>query len=902
MRALLPWLLVGCAGGASRAPAPAPPSPEPLPIPPPIVAPTPRPTLRLPGTVRPLAYRIELGIDPNLETFTGQVEIDVELREPAVSIWLNANDLVVSKAEVVAGGRTMTARATPAPPDFLALLLDAPAPSGKAVLRLAYQGRISSQESDGIFRQKERDDWYVFTQFEEISARRAFPSFDEPSYKVPFQITLRVRPDHVAVSNAPVASMTEAEGEKVVAFAPTRPLPTYLVAFAVGPFDLVDGGRAGKADTPLRVIGTRGRSREARYAVAVTPRIVAFLEDYFGLPYPYEKLDQIGVPRFGGAMENAGLVTYGQTILLIPPDEESIARRRRFAVTAVHEVAHHWFGDLVTLAWWDDIWLNEAFASWIEDKAVMSLEPTWDAAVSIVQTRSSAIYADALATARQIRQPIVTKDDISEAFDGITYDKGSAVLTMFEHWIGPEKFQKGIRRYLAAHAHGTATTRDFLDAISAEAGVDVAPPFSTFLDQPGAPLLTVRLACDAGSPRLVLEQQRYLPVGSKGGTAQTWRLPMCARWGAGAAEGRDCALITEARGELPLSAPSCPDWVLPNAGMLGYYRTRLKDDLLERLLKRWKTLTVPEQVGVVGDVTALASSAHLPLARALDLVPNLTREKSRHLQGAAAGIVSLLSDEVTPPELRPNRARFIKKMFGARARALGWQPKKGETDEDRLLRPTLMRLVAGRAEDPRWVAEARKLADRWLVDEKAIDPDLAGLVLEVAATHGDRAFFDRLHEAARKEKHDRKRRGRLLAAMASFRDPAIVKVALELTLGDELEARESITLLWGALDPEETREQAWEFLKQNLDRLLPRLPRDYAANFIGAGTAFCDEAHRADVEAFFRPRAAGWLSGPRELAQTLEDLDLCIARKAAHADSVVEFLARYGKKPRSTTP
>ena len=861
--------------------------------------PTP-PALRLGNRVRPTRYAVDLTVVPTSETFAGKAVIALQLEEATSVIWLHGADLKVKTATVKTNGAELLAHPVASTPkivesELLGFTLDRPIGPGPAELAITYDGKLYSNDSDGIYRVEERGEWYVFTQFEPTDARRAFPCFDEPSFKVPFQITLHVKTEHVAVSNTPIAAQTEdANGMKTVKFAETKPLPTYLVALGVGPFDIVDGGKAGKNQTPLRIIATKGRSNEAAYATRATAELLVLLEDYFGSPYPYEKLDQIAVPRKGGAMENAGLITYGLPLILIAPDEETISRKRRFALVAAHEIGHHWFGDLVTLGWWDDLWLNESFASWIEDKVVDRMQPTWGIGVSLVEGRSGAMGGDSLATARRIRQPIESRHDIGAAFDGITYGKGSAVLSMFEQWIGPEKFQKGIRRYLEKHAHGVATTADFMAAVSAEAGIDVAPVFSTFLDQVGVPLVSVELACAAGQPpKLAMSQKRYMPIGSKAQADQTWKIPMCVKYGGDTVDGRQCTVLSEQRSELVLATPKCPRWVLANEGQLGYYRTHYQGDLLEKVVAaNPKLLTLPERVGILGDLMALVKSGHVSLGKALDRVPALAKDTNRHITSIAGDLMSFLTDDVVPPELRPNRARFVRKMFGARARAIGWKSPQGEPDDTRLMRPTLLSWAAVTGEDPVLIADAKKLADKWLTDKKAIDPDLVGRVLSIAARNGDRALFDRLRAAAKLE-NERKERNQLLGAMGGFRDPEIVKVAMSIALTDEFEARDSIGLVWGGLGDDATRELAYTFVKTNLDALIARLPRDSGAGFIWIGGSFCDESHRADVEAFFKDKAPTYLGGPRTLAQMLERFDLCIARTQAHQPSVLEFLKKW---------
>ncbi len=545
------------------------------------------PQFRLGNTVKPVRYGLDLTVIPSAEKFEGSMDIDLVLSQPASVIWMHGVDLTVKRAAIDAGGTKLTARPVTGANEFLGFAFDRAAPAGKAVLHVAYEARINSNNSAGLFRNKDGNDWYAYTQFESTDARRAFPCFDEPAFKTPWRLTLHVRRGDTAFSNTPVVSETdEPNGMKAIRFAETKPLPSYLVAFAAGPFETVNAGKAGKNAVPLRIITPRGKAAEARYAAAVTGRIVELLESYTGIPYPFEKLDSISVPLFFGAMENPGLVTYGQSIILAKPDEETVSFKRDYAEIAAHELAHMWFGDLVTTDWWNDIWLNEAFATWMEPKVLGGFRPEWHAEISEAQQNVAVMGQDSLVSARKIRQPIESQNDIANAFDGITYNKGAAVIQMFENWIGPEKFRKGVQRYLQRHAYSNATAADFLAAISEAAGFDVSPAFSTFLDQAGVPLVSAELKCGQGAqPALELTQKRFLPLGSKGSAQQTWRIPVCFEYGDGGDTRQQCAVLDGVRAELKLAeAKSCPSWVVLNAGEKGYYRTLYRGDLLNRVL------------------------------------------------------------------------------------------------------------------------------------------------------------------------------------------------------------------------------------------------------------------------------------------------------------------------------
>ncbi len=851
--------------------------------------------------MRPTRYALRITVNPADPTFKGAVDIDLKINKASDTLWLNATELVIEKASFTVGGATVPARVIAGNADFVGFAVDKPLPVGTAKLHVEWKGPISRKEDRGLFAQKEGDRWYAITQFEAIFARRAFPCFDEPNIKVPWQLTLEVPKTLAAISNtAVVEEKAEHPGMKTLTFAQTAPLPSYLVAFAVGPYELVDAGTAGQKKTPMRVAAPFGRGKDAGFAAKNSPTFLKLLEDYFGIPFPYDKLDNVAIPITStfGAMENAGMVTYALNILIAKPTAESLRFDREFSETAAHEFAHQWFGDLVTTAWWDDIWLNESFASWMEAKIIDQWKPEWTHHTGYVDARAEALGSDTLVTARQIRQPIVSNDDIYNAFDAITYQKGESVLAMFERFVGPEKFRAGVRHYLTKHANGNATADDFIAAIANTAGrPEVTPAFKTFLDQPGAPMVDVTLQCAAGkAPSLHLKQQRFLPVGSKGSANQTWQIPMCVRWiGSDGKAQRSCSLVTQREQDLTLGTQaSCPTWLLANDGELGYYRASYPADILQKLLgpDGRKKLDLAETVGLLDDVQALADAGRMPLGDILALTPSLVLDERRQVQRFVIGSLAGLHNHFVSDAERPSYARLIDKIYAQKAHALGWTPKAGEDEDTRLLRGGLVALVADEGQDKELAGEARTLALKWLADRKAVSPDVAGAVLGVAARTGNRALFDKLHAEAKRagDRHDREQ---ILRAIGSFRDPAIAKSALQLVGSTEFDPRESLQILWGLAGDNATRQLAWDFLKANFDSLLKRLSGEQLSFTPFMAVSFCDEPHEKDMEAFFKDRSPKLPGGPRMLAQATESSELCRAYLAAQKPSVEAFLKKY---------
>ncbi len=725
------------------------------------------------------------------------------------------------------------------------------------------------------------------------------PCFDEPAYKAPWKLRLRVRKGDVALANAPVESEREdGDGFKLVSFAESKPLPSYLVAFVVGPFDVVESGAAGRHGTPLRFVLPRGRREELRYAREITPRVVELLEEFFGMPYPFLKLDVAVVPRYWGTMEHPGLVAMGQPLTLIKPAEETVSRRRDYANILIHELAHYWFGDYVTLAWWDDTWLNEALATWLDVKVTDRLEPSWRYGEWAKRYSSLAKRTDALVTARRIRQPVESRSDIESSFDNsTTYFKGAAVLAMIESWAGEEVLRAGVRQHLAAHAWGNAAFTDFAAALNTAAGRDVTASFGTFLEQPGLPLVSASVGCTGAASRLKLRQERFLALDPGHTDRQLWRVPVCLRWPAGASTRRTCTLLETVERDLDLETPDCPPWVIVNEGGVGYYRTSYDGLLLggvsaEVARGGLSAFTPIERVTFLDDVGALVRAGRLPLSAALDTLPSALQDPDPLVVYAALDILGLLRPERLPAELRSNHARMVGQLLGSRASSLGWEPG-GDPPDLRQLRERLVSLVAVYGEDPALRTEARRKALAWLADRKVVDPDLTWSLLDAATLRGDRSFYERILAEARSTS-DREEQQKLLWALGSFRDPALGAEALGLLLRDEFDIRESVSILWGLTAHRDTQDVAWSFVREHFDRLAAKSRSDETSGLVGAIVSrFCDEGRRQEAAGFFESRAARIDGATLALANALETVDSCIAEERRNAAGIADFLRRY---------
>lgn len=893
---VLPAIALAVSACSSPAKVTAPPAkPGPSPLPAAVVRPsdpTP-PALRLPGDVHPTKYTLDLTILPDQPTATGRVTIDTEVARPTRVVWLNATDLAITKATI--GGRA--ARVVPGGEDFVGLTLDSELAAGATTLAIDFTAKIDPTKSRGIYSEKEGADTYAYTFFEPVDARRAFPCFDEPAYKVPWQLTFHVKKDHVARANAAIVRETdEPNGMKRVELAPSKPLPSYLVAFMVGPFEVVDGGVGGRIKTPIHFIIPKGRGTELRWAKEVTPRVVAALEDYFDMDYQYGKLDVAVVPRYWGTMEHPGIVAMGQPLTLIRPEQETRSRKRQYANILAHELGHYWFGDLVTMAWWDDTWLNEALGEWLDMIITDNVEPKWRYRDDRVGISLEAMQSDEALSTHAMRQPVTTREGIGASFDnGITYFKGASLFRMFEASVGPDKWRDTMRAYMRAHAWGNATADDLLATISDKLGPQTASAIRTFLDQPGVPLITAKLSCAGKTGKLALHQQRALPAGVKDTIPnRTWTVPVCVRYGDTTAQQRACVNLETSDGELALDR--CPTWFVLNADATGYYRSSVDPVIAKALLTPTSAIakaakpTAAEKMMIVSDLRAMVDRDELAFDKLLELVPLVAADPDDKVAGWSFEAASFRSDALDDT-LYAKAKKYYTKTFGARAKQLGWTRAKTDSDERHELRRSFVPAVA--VEDPALSKQAGVLADRWLEDHTGVDDDLVNAVLGTAAAHGDSARFDR-YLASAKTARDRTDQQRILSALGAFRDPAIAAKALDVVRGTEFDLRESLTILYRVVFQRETRGVGAKFVSEQIDALLARMRDDEASWFLGAlagGT--CTTEMRTKMAELVTPRAAKYSGADIAVKRGLEQSQQCIANAARQLPALQRFLAKY---------
>lgn len=878
---------------------------------------------QLPDFVEPLHYEVSWVIDPRRDVFSGDVRIAVRVHRRTSRIFLHAEDLRLSWAEYrpKRGDARQLTWSMPSPDGVMTLRADRAFAPGDGQLRLRYQAKLRD-DLRGLYRVQQGGRWYVFSQFQPTSARTALPCFDEPRFKTPFALSVVVDGAQVAAANAPTqVTRRLAGGRKRLSFAATPPLPTYLVALAVGPFAVerapAIAPAVGRGPIPLRGLAVRGRGAALRPALAHTGRMLRWLERYFGRPYPYAKLDLVAVPDFAaGAMENAGLITFREAYLLLDADS-SEAERRMHAYVLGHELAHQWFGNLVTLPWWDELWLNEAFATWMGSKVVGALYPGYRAERTRLAGSHWAMQRDSLPGARAVRQPVQSAHDIHNAFDAITYDKGGAVLSMFERWLGPARFRQGVARYIERHAGGHAGTDDLLRALGEVSGqADLPAMVRPFLDQPGVPQVAVQLQCPAGHPpQLQVRQSVYRPLGTPPPVARRWQLPLCLRGPHNVGQAPDCVRLRRAQARIRWPKGRCPAWLWPNASGTSYLRVQLDAPLRQALQQHgWAQLDAAEQLAAADSLAAAFAAGQLPAAelwswlslwlesearQVRQVALRLLRFAVQHLAeapGARAAVQRYARQQLRPllPRLRPPKDARGPAVAEDGERALAWRD--------------LQRFLALVAEHGptrhRLALHGRQLVGKVTADSAALPAlpaPLRGVALAVAVQDGGPQVFDWVRRHLT-QSQDGAERSRLLYALGHARSAALAAQARALSLAPDLRHSERLTPLWAQFAMPETRAAAWQWLQEHFASVVAALPPAAAGHLPQLTRTLCRDADAAAVTAFFRPRVTALLGGPRELQAAVASIRRCAAQRRAYSEATVRWFVQQGRAAVAPSP
>ncbi len=863
---------------------------------------------RLSGATVPEHYT--LWFAPNLQnaTFRGRATIRVHLSAASTTVTLHATELAFTQVRITAGARTQTARvSTDAASETATFTVDRPVPAGTASIDIAYTGSLNDKLR-GFYLSTANGRKYAISQMEATDARRAFPSFDEPAYKATFDISLTIDAGDTAISNG--RQIADAPGPEpnthTVTFATTPRMSSYLVALLVGDFTC----RTGQADgTVVRVCATPDKLPLTRFALSAAEQQLAFYNRYFGLTYPFGKLDIVAVPDFAaGAMENAGAITFRERLLLVEPERASVSSLKNVASTISHEIAHQWFGELVTMRWWDDIWLNEGFATWAASKPLAEWKPLWRVDLDDAADTQGALAIDALRTTRAIRMRVDTPDQINEVFDGIAYEKTAGVLRMIEAYVGPEPFRNAIRSYLRKHAFGNATGEDFWTELARVTGRPVDRVLKGFVDQPGAPVVSVRTRCVQGATDLTLTQERFVggprpaavvpaatptatpTAATASASSPLWTLPVCFHGGTGPLR---CEVLDTR--QTTIHTAGCGP-VFVNAGSRGYYFSEYEPDAVRALAGPAAGLTTIEKISLLGDEWRMIRAGRHDVGSYLDVASGLAGDETPAVIDDIAGRIGVVATDIADQAERAPLQRWIRARFGPTLAALGLPGPAADTDDRLGRRATLLSLVGQTGNDPAVQAQARELARLYLdspttspsASAAALSPTLAGTVLRVAASSGDQTLYDeylaRIQKPGEPEEYYR-----FLSALPSFRDPALVKRTLDFALSPAVRSQDTPTLVAGLLGSTWGRDLAWDFSRNRWAELTAKLGTFQGVpSVVGALGGFCSLERRDQIRAFFTEHPVP--SAARALAQAIERIDACVDLDARQSPAFARWL------------
>jgi aminopeptidase N len=850
---------------------------------------------QLPKTVVPLAYTIDLTPDLKTLNLRGHESVRIMLAAPTDTLVLNQAGLKLAAATVDGIAARVTQDETRQTATFQ---LPQPLKAGEHTLVVDYTGPIL-QTPNGIYYNDYTDHAgqrrrMLVTQFEVADARRMFPGWDEPSFKARFTLSVTLPDDLVPLSNMPVATAVPAgEGLRRTTFQTTPRMSTYLLALVAA--RLASSG--GRADgTPVRTYAPAGQEADGTYATQSAVRILPYYNSYFGVRYPLPKLDMIAIPGNyeAGAMENWGAITFIDDAVLYNPQHSAPATKERVFLVVAHEMAHQWSGDLVTMAWWNDLWLNEGFATWMETHALDRFNPTWEIWPRQHEDRERAMAQDALPTTHPIQHPIHDISEASSAFDSISYQKGSQVIRMLESWLGQDTFRAGMRRYMKAHAYGNATSEDLWSALSAVSGRNVGAVARTFTEQPGIPLVQVARRCVAGRSVLTLRQERFT-IHDPFPQPLVWQVPVVAG-------GPGLPLRRAVLGKEPvsLSFPGCRQAITVNAGENGYYRAQYDASGLAALRTGFARLGAAERANVLGDQFALFEAGRAPLSEYLSFLAVLpvTGERSTAVwQEALTHLLQIDRMERDTPSRAAFRA-FARSVLAPVFARLGWEENKGEALPESMLRPQIISALAT-LNDPNVIAEGLKRFDAWQRHPASLPSALVGPVAGIAGQYGSSADFDALVRLLR-QAPDTEGRLRLFAALARTHDPEQVVRAATLATDGSIPNGRIVRALAQLARESEQPEAVWRIvlarqavIRQRLTPggqavLLPAVAAQSADPAIGAAL-MADSASRASTGARHEARQA-----EEQIAQTAE-----LTRRTHVA--VADWLATLAASP-ATAP
>jgi puromycin-sensitive aminopeptidase len=845
---------------------------------------------RLPRTVAPTHYRLRLEPDLTNAEFSGSETIDITVETEAEEIVLNAAEIEITSAQVTNGTETIGASARYDEEMQRAILaLESPVAPGDWELKIDFKGILNDQLR-GFYRSRFTDvdgneQYIATTQFESTDARRAFPCWDEPDFKATFQTTLVLPADLMAITNTAEQSREELpDGRVAVRFAETMKMSTYLVAFVVGPFEAtealdVDG-------VPTRIVVPRGKLELADYALECAEFCFRYLRDYYGIPYPGDKLDHIAIPDFAfGAMENVGAITYRETALLIDPERASQAEKLRILDVIGHEIAHQWFGNLVTMKWWEGIWLNEAFASFMEMKATDARRPEWKRWLTFgAVERPWAMEVDHLSTTRPVEFEVTSPEEADQMFDALTYGKGSSILRMIEQFIGEESFRNGVGAYLRRHAYGNTVTADLWAGLDGASEWPVGSIMDTWILQGGYPQIDVR----AGDGKLHFEQRRYLAIPDE--TDQTlWKVPLQVRGSANGEPFQMSILLEEETGSA--DAPAGLEWVTANAGGSGFYRVRYSPELHEALVANLVALEPTERYSFLYDMFSFAQVGQLEMATVLELISAYTGEKEQAIWQLIFRILGVVYHHMVSDEDLDAFASWVRSVVEPLVDDLGRQASDSDSDLTRRLRGQAVAILGALGNDPETIEWAATTTEEYLDGKDVGDPELATAALSVTAAHGDAdthsRFLKRYMDASNPQEQLR-----FLRALSGFDDADMAAEVVAATLDGRIRNQDGAAVQSWLMGNRDSGADTWTLVRRQWTDCVSTFPPMTFRRLVEGLPALSRPEVAADVKAFFAETPVP--SASKAVAQNLELLEVNVAARSRESSRVSEWLRQRG--------
>lgn len=845
---------------------------------------------RLPEVATPGNYRLTFTPDFNKDSFAGDETIQVQVLKPASTITLNAVEIDFKDVTIASAGKEQPAKVALEKDKQMATLTVAnELPVGEATIHIVYTGILNDQLR-GFYLSKAGGRKYAVTQFEATDARRAFPSFDEPAYKATFDITAVVDKGDVAISNAPVASDTPGpgEGKHTVKFETSPKMSSYLVALAVGDFEYVEGSADG---IPIRVWATPGKKQMGQFSLAAAEQCMKYYDQYFGIKYPFKKLDLIGLPDFAaGAMENIGAITFRDVALLLDEKQAPPYAKKEVAEVVAHEMAHMWFGDLVTMAWWDDIWLNEGFATWMSSKPIEAWKPGWDIKLDDVRDTGDALNLDSLQNTRPIHQAAETPAQIQELFDGIAYTKTAAVLRMLESYLGEKSFRTGVNAYLQAHAYSNATQTDFWGALAKASGKPIDKIMPTFVDQPGAPLVSVSSRCEENQTKVTLAQRRFFYDKSrldKPG-AELWEIPVFVKGDKG---GSNSELLTSA--EQTFSIPQCNSWVFANASGNGYYRINYGSAAFAQMTRNAeKDFSPAERIVLVRDVWAAVRAGEQPIGDFLHLADALASDRNSVVVRQMDRELDYIGDYLVSDSDRAQYQAWVRNLLNPVLKEVGWQPAPGEDENRKALRAYVIYTLGYTGRDPQVLNQARQLTQKALHNPSAADPSTTDTVFELAAINGGAVLYDQLLAQLKTAKGAPQEYYRYLFTLAEFTNPALLQRTLQFALSPDVRSQDSLILISAVMRNPAGEKLAWEFVRSHWDQINKVMGGYNTGGLVETTGSFCDAGLKNDVQQFFTQHPVP--DAERAFRQAQESAGYCIDLKRSQSPALASWLGRRG--------